>query len=215
MLKINLRLKFAILAKHQIALKTLKKSDIIYLVRIFVLPDDSCHILSAVQEVQDSFTDNHFSFIVFCFRFGEKMSGGLDLRCFKSEHVKKITVHSAVNITSDVDDIDLMWSSSGIQEVVGNRGVLRTCLSFADCGAFQSNLDGRPLNVKDDLRNVALHPHNVRFVQLYADVPHLKPKSRFHPVSGCVAGGKRFPKPTSDAFYSNAKRYISTIQNNY
>lgn len=78
------------LAKHQIALKTLKKSDIIYLVRIFVLPDDSCHILSAVQEVLDSFTDNHFSFIVFCFRFGEKMSGGLDLRCFKSEHVKKL-----------------------------------------------------------------------------------------------------------------------------
>lgn len=108
-----------------------------------------------------------------------------------------------------------MWSSSGIQEVVGNRGVLRTCLSFADCGAFQSNLDGRPLDVKDDLRNVALHPHNVRFVQLYADVPHLKSKSRFHPVSGCVAGGKCFPKPTSDAFYSNAKRYISTIQNNY
>lgn len=108
-----------------------------------------------------------------------------------------------------------MWSSSGIQEVVGNRGVLRTCLSFADCGAFQSNLDGRPLDVKDDLRNVALHPHNVRFVQLYADVPHLKPKSRFHPVSGCVAGGKCFPKPTSDAFYSNAKRYISTIQNNF
>lgn len=111
MLKINLRLKFAILAKHQIALKTLKKSDIIYLVRIFVLPDDSCHILSAVQEVLDSFTDNHFSFIVFCFRFGEKMSGGLDLRCFKSAQVKKMTVHSPVNITSDVDDIDLMWSS--------------------------------------------------------------------------------------------------------
>lgn len=56
----------------------------------FVLPDDSCHIPSAVQEVLDSFTDNHFSFIVFCFRFGEKMSGGLDLRCFKSEHVKKL-----------------------------------------------------------------------------------------------------------------------------
>lgn len=90
MLKINLRLKFAILAKHQNALKTLKKSDIIDLGRIFVLPDDSCHILSAVQEVLDSFTDNHFSLIVFCFRFGEKMSGGLDLRCFKSEHVKKL-----------------------------------------------------------------------------------------------------------------------------
>lgn len=143
------------------------------------------------------------------------MGGGLDLRCFKSEHVKKITVHSAVNIASDIDDIDLMWSSSGIREVIGNRGVLRTCLSFTDCGTFQSNLDGRPLDLKDDRRRVALHPHNVRFVQLYADVPHIKLKSRFHPVSGCIAGGKCFPKPTAGAFYSDAKRYISTVQNNW
>lgn len=62
MLKINLRLKFAFLAKHKIALKTLQKNDINDLGKIFVLPDDSCQILAPVQEVLDSFNNKRFNF---------------------------------------------------------------------------------------------------------------------------------------------------------
>lgn len=42
--------------------------------------------------------------------------------------------------------------TSGLQELIGLRCVLSTCLSLTDCGNFPSNLDGRPMDIKNGLR---------------------------------------------------------------
>lgn len=212
-LKSKLQKKLLAYVLQKKALKTLSKNDLNEIGKITVLPDDRQTILLALQGVLDSFENSEFELICFCFRFGEKMSNGLSLKEFGRDNIRKLTVHSAVNISSELD-IDLFWSMGGLQSIVGSRGVLSTCLSFKDCGNFQSNLDGRLLDISHELRSICRQPDKLRFVQLYEDVPHKMPKTRFHPVSGLIAGGICFSKPTSDAFSKDAIHYISTLESN-
>lgn len=124
------------------------------------------------------------------------MTDGLPLSDFNREEICRSTVHAAIDIFTD-GEVDLLWSTSGLQELIGLRGVLSTCLSLTDCGNFQSNLDGRPMDIKNGLRKVCRFPDQLRFVQLYADIPHRQPNCRFHPVSAlalvevCVFQGRQ------------------------
>ena len=111
--------------------------------------------------------------------------------------------------------MELMWSRAGIQDIVGERGVLHSCLSFRDCVCCQSNLDGKLMDISPNLRQIVKQPDRLRFVQLYVDSPHRRPHTRFNPVSGCIAGGAVFPKPTVDAFQRDAKKYTSTFDSNF
>ena len=63
--------------------------------------------------------------------------------------------------------------------------------------------------------NICKYPHLLRFVQLYADVPHRDPKTRFHSVSGCIAGGLAFAQASVDAFVCDAERYLSALNSNW
>ena len=214
-LKSNFRNNLHGYAVNKIATRTLKKNDLDDVSKIFILPDDTEAILKANQDAIDS-TDYPYGFkpIVFCFRFGEKMLQGLSLNMFNLDEIMSATVHEGTDISS-VYGIDLFWSMVGIQRLTGSRGVLSTCLLFKDCANFQSNLDGRLIDVKPQLFRLCRHPELLRFVQFYADVPHRNPKTRFHPVSGCIAGGMAFTKQTIDAFYKDAKRYISALRSNW
>ena len=151
---------------------------------------------------------------LFSFRFGEKLLQRLSLEGFLIDEIRSVTVHVGTDISS-VYDIDLFWSMSGIQSLIGSRGVLSTCLSFSDCGNFQSNLDGRMMDVKPGLFGLCKKPQLLRFVQLYADLPHGDPNTRFHPVSGSIAGGLAFAKQTVDAFNRDADRYLSALNSNW
>ena len=126
--------------------RTLAKNDMNDVRKLFVLPDDSSLILNEFQKsIEEAEIDNHFEIISFCFRFGEKATDGVSLNHFKREHRKRVTIHCAVDISSD--EIELMWSRAGVQEIVGERGVLNSCYSFRDCVCYQSNLDGRLMDI--------------------------------------------------------------------
>jgi hypothetical protein len=143
------------------------------------------------------------------------MSSGLSLSDFYTQSILRTTVHVAGNILSDSEEIDLFWSTAGLEQVIGHRGTLTTCLSFRDCANYQSNLDGRAMDVTNGLRTICRFPQDVQFVQLYADIPHRQPNGRYHPVSGCIVGGMCFPRPTAGAFLRDAEHYISTLQSNW
>ena len=195
--------------------RTLAKNDISDLRKMFVLPDDCPNVLAALQSAVSQINVRHFQPIVFCFRFGEKMTNGLSLREFGPESIKKVTVHAAVDISCNSHDIELLWASYGLQQVVGCRGTLSACLSLFDCANYQSNLDGKAMDIKPELRRVFSHPDKVTFVQVYADLPHIRPQSRIHPVSGIIAGGLCFPTNMANAFRRDARKYISVMVHNF
>ena len=214
-LKSKFRKKVNEYAVNHIAMRTLMKNDLNDVGKMFILPDDREAIMLAMQDAVDSTEyPRGWKPVLFLFRFGEKMLQGLSLDFFLSEEIKSVTVHVGTDISS-VYDIDLFWSVVRIQSLIGSRGILSSCLSFSDCGNFQSNLDGRKIDVKPELMNICKHPHLLRFVQLYADVPHRDPKTRFHPVSGCIAGGLAFAQASVDAFVCDAERYLSALNSNW
>lgn len=71
------------------------------------------------------------------------------------------------------------------------------------------------MDIKNGLRKVCRFPDQLRFVQLYAVIPHRQPNCRFHPVSACIGGGMCFPRPTAEAFLRDAEHYISTLESNW
>ena len=181
--------------------------------RLTVLPADNHYFLSTVQQVIGTHESYDSRIICFCFRFGEKISGDFSLSAFGRNNIVSASIHAAVNIACDTN-IDLLWSSDGVQQVVGSRGTVSTCLSFGDCVNYQSNLDGRLVDISSELRNVCVYRNSVRFVQMYADIPHCLPNSRYHPVSGGIALGVCAPVQTAQAYSRDAERYITTMEGN-
>lgn len=49
-------------------------------------------------------------------------------------------------------------------------------------------------------------------MQLYGDCPHRWPPTRFHPVSGSIAGRHVFARETSEAFSHDAASYLSACE---
>jgi len=166
--KLSKRLKEAGLNRQ--VLNTLMKNNLNNVRKLTILPNDSPGVLRLLQEVIDSLSNPYgFKKIIFSFRFGEKLSECMMLTEYDCNEIR-------------VYDIDLLWSRAGLQSLVGERGTLTTCLSFVDCGNFQTNLDGRIIDISPLLRSVCNYPFRLRFLQLYADIPHLKPNTRFHPA---------------------------------
>lgn len=193
---------------------SLLKNDINDVGNLSVLPDDQETILQLLQNaVEQCFLDDHFTVIIFCFRFGEKSRLGINMMSFDWKEIARVTVHAAMDICSE--DMDLMWSMSGLQDIVGERGVLCNALSFRDCGNYQSNIDGREMAISQELRSVCKRCGKLKFIQLYVDTPHRKPHTRVHPVSGSIAGGLVFAENTRLAFKRDAKTYISTLESNF
>ena len=215
-LRENFKNTLMALALRGEARRTLEKNDINDVRKMFILPDDCYAILDALQASLNQLTQTGLLRpIIFCFRFGEKMTRGLSLSDFNTQFTLRTTIHVAANILSDSEEVDLLWSTAGLQQIIGHRGTLCTCLSFKDCANYQSNLDGRPMDIKTCLRTICRFPHEVQFVQLYADIPHRQPNCRYHPVSGCIVGGMCFPRSTAEAFLRDADHYISTLQSNW
>lgn len=63
-----------------------------------------------------------------------------------------ISGHVACTLSSSIIETNLLWSRSGLLEIIGRRGTMSGALSFRDCANYQSNLDGLnpdiPIKVK-------------------------------------------------------------------
>ncbi|KAH3737160.1 hypothetical protein DPMN_043739 [Dreissena polymorpha] len=169
---------------RRIATKTLAKNNLKDATKLFVLPGDHSSILTAFNCAVESIDlVSKFNVILLTFRFGEKSVQPVFLPIGDRTAVKDITVHVGCNITSN--DFDLFWCRQGLLDIVGTRGTLTTAFSFIECANFQSNLDGRKMDVSAVVRSISRNA-DMRFVQLYSDLPQIYPNSRMHPVSGSI-----------------------------
>lgn len=139
------------------ARRTLEKNDINDVRKMFILPDDCYAIVDVLQTSLNQLTQTGLLRpVIFCFRFGEKMTCGLSLSDFNTQFTLRKTIHVAANILSDCEEVDLLWSTAGVLQIIGHRGTLCTCLFFKDCANYQSNLDGRPLDIKTCSRTIVV-----------------------------------------------------------
>lgn len=195
--------------------KTIEKNNVNDVSKVFILPGDSVAVLRLFQEsVNSATTPQGFRPIIFSYRFGEKNRQSVKLPIRDSAGVAKVCVHVGISIEPQLEEESLFWARAGLQAVVGNRGSLVTACSMYECANFQSNLDGRTLDVSGKIRRICKLPERVQFVQMYADVPHCYPKSRYHPVSAAIIIGKGL-RSASDALAKDALQYLSEIGSNF
>jgi len=110
-----------------------------------------------------------------------------------------ITIHVHDRVDEGMKNVSLLWSRSGLRRIVGSRGTLYSTLSLTAAGNFQSNLDGRPLTVKPEVKEVFTVPEeHIVFLQMYADTPHIKVFDLMdHPITGILSSCELLHKDVS------------------
>jgi len=205
------------LVVKKVAVNTLAKNNINDAKKMFVLPGDQIFILECLQRALDKTgleELSQFRTIVFTFRFGEKCRQPVPLPVRNLDAVKDICVHAGHVISCSA--ADLFWSREGLRAISGGRGRMTSAFSFSECANFQTLLEGRRLDVIPDLKNICSVPENIRFIQLYTDLPHRYPKTRVHPVSASVlAVDGIFPENIKKSMYGDSIKYLSEIHNNF
>lgn len=195
--------------------RTLDKNNVYDVSQVFILPPDSPAILGVFQEsVNATVTPQGFQSIIFSYRFGEKNRDIVSIPVLRSSSVKRMCVHVGISVEPALSEESVFWSRQGIENIAENRGNVTTCCSLFECANFQSDNYGSHLSVSGKLRRICRFPEHVHFVQLYADIPHRYPKTRYHPVSASVifCAGLR---NANDALRTDAARYISEIRSNF
>ncbi|CAG2241800.1 unnamed protein product [Mytilus edulis] len=174
------------LPEQDITRNTFKKNKIIDIRTWHVLPDDREFVLNLLCQTENSLPrDENFEFIIIAHRFGDRNSNAMNITEYDTANAST-TIHAAVTLSSPILNQNLFWSRSGIQDIIGDRGTLYSSLSFRSCCNFQTNLDGRSIDISGDLRQLCTCPETLRFLQMYADLPHMS-SSSIHPVFGCIA----------------------------
>ncbi len=183
---------------------------------MFVLPNDRRTILNAFQRSLDTtdFVDSKFYPVVFTFRFGEKCPSNIELPIADVTAVDDICVHLGICVSSDFHD--LFWCRSGVKEVIGDRGTLSSAFSFFECVNYQSNLDRRLIDVSGRLRSICQFPEHMRFVQMYSDLPHRRPQTVCHPISGSIIMVDRIlPMHSQQKVRREADDYLTELKSNF
>ncbi len=208
-----------------IAPHTLVKNNLNDISKLRIMPDEQESLMRVFQSALDE-TDgmlDGFRKIMITFRFGEKMHTVATLPIRDKTAVRCVSVHAGLEIGAsyigeDEDEtlvnIDLMWSRQGLQEVIGSRGRLFPTFSFTECANFQSNLDGKLMDIHRDLRNVCQFPDSLNFLQMYCDLPHRCPDTRWHPVSTAIIVPLGVVKLRRN-IERDAMTYISEAENNF
>ena len=215
-LRIHFQKELKVLLETNRASETLAKNNIFNMKKLFVLPSDRRTILNAFQNALQTtdFVESTFYPIIFSFRFGEKCRGKIELPILDINSVEDICIHSGICVSSHFHD--LFWCRSGVNEVIGERGRLTSAFSFFECVNFQSNLDKRLLDVSGLLRSVSLFPENLRFVQLYSDMPHRRPQTAYHPITGSVIMLEGIlPLHSQQKLLRDANEYLSELKSNF
>eukprot|EP00064_Thunnus_orientalis_P016467 superscaffoldBa00003274_g16532 len=91
-------------------------------------------------------------------------------------------------------------------------GLLFTTLSLSECANFQTNLDGRALNVSKALLDICggkEYQATLTFLQMYKDSPHMHMTSAFkHPVSSIIMICGLMHQKSAQAMYTRALNYM-------
>ena len=166
-----------------------------------VLPQDQTFILDILdQAIQRTEKRPGLETVITLHKVRKKDPGTLILGdIVNRDNVQRMSIHSACEIHTAEEDSLLFWAKYGVLQVIGSRGNAYTPLTLVEACNFQTNLDGRPMDISEELRAVCCFPGQTTFVQLYADTPHTKLLSwRTHPVSGAIAtSGILHPRTTA------------------
>lgn len=181
--------------------------------KLRIIESDSYYIMTLIdRSIHEALIPQGFRPIVFDFKFGQRDLCSRVRDLYDLTMVETVSVHSAVNFK--YENCHLFWSREAIREFLGNRSPTIPALGFTECANFQSILDGRPLNMKFALMNCFENPDRITFLQLYADSPHLRYKSTYHPVSGIIACGGLLHHQSSAAIARHANEYVDVMKNN-
>ena len=179
---------------------TMQKNNLNNPTTFNVLPQDQDFVLGLLDEaVRQTELPQGLEANILLIKFGQKDPESLPFDDLVDRSlIQKVSIHAAFGVTTPGSDCHLFWARYGLQEVIGSRGSLFTALTMREACNFQTNLDGRPMDLTDDLNALLHFPAKTTFMQMYADTPHNKLDSwRPHPVSGeIVTGGLLHPNTT-------------------
>ncbi|KAM3603027.1 uncharacterized protein V6R79_022549 [Siganus canaliculatus] len=206
-----------------LARETVRKNSLSNPSKIQVLePDQEFILYSLGRAVDEVILDESARFIVTLSRFGQKRDASNPLLLTDlalPDEVDAVSLHLACTITPKPGSgVDILWSATGTEQGwVGNRGEMFPALSVSEAANYQTNLDGRLLDVGRGLLEVVQGGKEgagtLNFLQIYADTPHTHlPKVFKHPVSGCVATCDLLHPNLNRAMAGRAMEYIAHYQ---
>ena len=154
--------------------------------------------------------------IIIAAKFGQKEENELVLSDIADKSdIVSVSVHSACTMNASQYNINLLWSRQGLQQLIGSRGQLFPCLTLAEAANFQTNLDNRIIDITNTLREVALYPTGLTFLQMYAETPHRHYLSTTpHPCSGTVACCGLLHPQTTGALVARRDEYLKNMEDN-
>lgn len=159
---------------------------------IKVMDEERPLILGIVDQIVHGETFMNVNIFPLITKYGQKQKEPvqLDEIILLAADGVKVMIHPAVTLTArefeDMAKCSLLWSRSGLRQVVGGRGTMYSALSLTAAGNFQTNLDGRSLTIKNELKDIFLLP--ATFIQFYADTTHIKVQDLIeHPISGLIS----------------------------
>ena len=196
---------------------TIKKNSLHEISSMNILPQDQEFVLNLFDKaLEKTNTPSDLKVMRVVTKFGQKQTEALNLSnmCNISE-ILSLSVHTACNLDAREHNTHLLWARRGIQEVIGTRGKLFSCLSLSEAANFQSNLDSQAIDVTRDVRCCAKFPSKVTFIQLYSDTPHKRNESYYpHPISGVITCAGALHPNTSRAMMQRSEQYLANMKDN-
>ena len=190
---------------------TVRKNNLSDFSKWDVLPQDQRFLLGILDEAIAGETENQdFQILKTLTRFGQKSEEPWYCQVMATrEAVEAVSIHAGLTISSADEGTHLMWSRGGLQELVGQRGQLFSCMSMFQAANFSSSLDGLAADWSTEVSSVLKAP-NVLFLQMYTDSPHRKLSRAFrHPVSGCIAVCGHMQQVTAKKMVQRARDYLA------
>ncbi|KAG9262089.1 hypothetical protein AMEX_G23801 [Astyanax mexicanus] len=203
------------LPKQDISRPSIQKNRLYDLSSFNILPQDQAFFMRLIDSaVLNSQLVESLKSLVITYKFGQKQSTEFNLEeiCDVSS-LRCISVHSACDISSANGAVHHFWSRYALQDLVGTPGTLFSALSLREAVNFQSNLDGRQMDIDAHLRAVATYPRDITFIQLYADTPHTRlPNTRLHPITGDIVCCGLLHPNTTQSMYNHSVTYLRHME---
>lgn len=203
------------LGRRDMARDSVQKNSLANPSKFNLLAQDQKFVLGLLDEVVQAVDDHpHVRFLLSLSMFGQKSPGTLDLGALVDvDNITCASVHVACTLLPTDSRLQVMWSRVGLENLVGERGTLYPCLGMSECSNFQSNLDGRTMDVSRPLMDVLMCGEEKRgtltFFQVYTDSPHTHLSVAYkHPVSGVIATCDLLHHERTKAMYGRAVEYM-------
>ena len=190
---------------------TVRKNTMYDLSRVNVLePDQGFYLTLIDNALANTAKNNSLRTIVILTKFGQKQRSDLNLcQLCEVARVKSVSIHTACDIQSKCGDYHHFWSKYALQKLVGLKGSVFAALSMREAVNFQSNLDGKKMDISKPLQQIVVSPEQLTFIQLYADTPHNRTRTYYsHPVSGEIVCCGLMHHMTARAMSNRSRDYL-------